>query len=421
MEMISLNDLRKKYLGAPDATDEDMEIVRAVREYAEAEIMPRRGDLEGGWHRDETLARETFEKVHQGLVNIGVQRAGWPKALGGLGVSEVASQMVIEEISRADAGLATHLGIINWTMVPAARAKRMDLLQQFVPKICDDKPHSSCMAITEPSGGANVEDPVQHGRTIATTARLEGDEWVINGHKIWPSGAGISDITYCTICTTDPELGDDGIAIIYVPPDARGLSFSKPFEKMGMCWTDINAEIYFDNVRVPKENRVAGPGEDAKILHEIVAVGRLTTSWFAVGAAQACFEIALNWTKERLIAGKSVRNRSLHASILGEMAQKTESARAYTTQISAMRRREDLYGKPGEPFMLSKCSGAKAYACDVAIWVAHKAMELMGSYGYCFDYNIEKYLRDIKILQLWLGGPQRALLDVALGYYKFEW
>jgi alkylation response protein AidB-like acyl-CoA dehydrogenase len=329
--------------------------------------------------------------------------------------------MITEEISRGDVGLATHMGIINWTMLPAIRAGRMDLLQQFVPKICDDRPHGSCMAITEPSGGANVEDPVQQGRTIATIARLEGDEWVINGHKIWPSGAGVSDITYCTICTTDPKLGDEGIALIYVPPDAKGLSFSQPFEKMGMCWTDRNCEIFFDNVRVPKENRVAGPGEDVKILHEIVAVGRLTTSWFAVGVAQACFEIALDWTKDRMIVGRSVRNQSLHASILGEMAQKIESARAYTMQISAMTRREDLYGNAGETFLLSKCSAVKAYSCDVSIWVAHKAMELMGSYGYCFDYNVEKYLRDVKILQLWLGGPQRALLDVALGYYKFEW
>lgn len=419
--MISISDLRKKFLGAPDATDEDLQIVRAVREYVDGEVMPRRKDLDGGWYRDEKLAEETFKEVHQGLVDIGVQRGSWPKDFGGLDVSAVASDMITEEISRGDVGLATHMGIINWTMLPAVRAGRMDLLQQFVPKICDDKPHGSCMAITEPSGGANVEDPVQHGRTIETIARLEGDEWVINGHKIWPSGAGVSDITYCTICTTDPKLGDEGIALIYVPPDAKGLSFSQPFEKMGMCWTDRNCEIFFDNVRVPKENRVAGPGEDVKILHEIVSVGRLTTSWFAVGVAQACFEIALDWTKDRMIVGRSVRNQSLHASILGEMAQKIESARAYTMQISAMTRREDLYGNAGEPFLLSKCSAVKAYSCDVSIWVAHKAMELMGSYGYCFDYNVEKYLRDVKILQLWLGGPQRALLDVALGYYKFEW
>jgi len=418
--MASIADLRKKYLGAPDATDEDMQIVNAVREYVDAEIMPHRQDLDGGWYRDEKLANETFKKVHQGLVDIGVQRAIYPEDFGGLGVGGVASEMISEEISRGDAGLATHMGIINWVMLPALRAGRMDLLQEFIPKICDDKPHGCCMAITEPSGGANAEDPTQHGRTINTIAQLDGDEWVINGHKIWPSGSSVADITYCTICTTDPAKGDEGIALIYIPPDAEGMSFSKPFEKMGMCWTDTNTEIFFDNVRVPKENRVAGPGEDSKILHDIVGMGRIGTCGFALGAAQACFEIVLEWTKNREIQGRPVRARSFHASILGEMALKIESARAYSMQVNRMIR-TGQYGRPGEPLLLSKCSAAKAYVCDITLWVANKAMELMGSYGYSFDYDVEKYLRDVKILQLWLGGPQRAILDTALGYYKFEW
>ncbi len=419
--MVSILDLRKKYLGAPDATDEDMQIVQAVREYVDKEIMPRRQDLDGGWHRDEKLARQTFEKVHQGLVDIGAQRAMWPEEMGGLGVSPVAFEMMIEEISRGDAGLATHMGIINWVMLPAAQGGNLDLLQEFIPKICDNKAHGCCMAITEPSGGANAEDPTQHGRTIQTIANLEGEDWVINGHKIWPSGASVADITYCVVCTTDPKIGDDGIALIYVPPDAEGMSFSKPFQKMGMCWTDTNTEIFFENVRVPKENRASGPGQDAKILHDIVGYGRIGTCGFSLGAAQACFEIVLEWTKNREIAGRPVRNRSLHAGIIGEMAQRIEMARAYAMQVYKMVRSPELYGSPGEPFLLSKCSGAKQYACDVSLWVANKAMELMGSYGYAFDYNLEKYLRDVKILQLWLGGPQRALLDTALGHYSFEW
>ncbi|MFO7965618.1 MAG: acyl-CoA dehydrogenase family protein [Desulfobacterales bacterium] len=418
--MASIEDLRKKYLGAIDATDEDMQIVSAVREYVDKEIMPRRQDLDGGWHRDEKLAAETFLKVHQGLVDIGVQRAIYPEEFGGLGVSGIAGEMITEEISRGDAGLATHMGIINWVMLPALRAGRMDLLEQFIPKICDDSPHGCCMAITEPSGGANAEDPTQHGQTIRTIAVLDGDEYVINGHKIWPSGASIADVTYCTICTTDPDTGDEGIALIYVPPDAKGMTFSKPFQKMGMCWTDTNTEIFFDNVRVPKENRVAGPGEDAKILHDIVGVGRIGTCGFALGAAQACMEIVLEWTKSREIAGRPVRARSMHAGIIGEMALKIESARAYAIQVQRMIR-SGRYGTAGEPLLLSKCSAAKAYTCDITLWVANKAMELMGSYGYAFDYNVEKYLRDVKILQLWLGGPQRALLDTALGYYRFDW
>ncbi len=410
-----------KYVRAM-ATEEDLRIVKAVREYVEREVVPRRIDLDGGWHRDEKLARKTFEKLHKGLVDLGVQRAFFPKEVGGLGIrSTVTMCMVWEELARGDIGLAAHLSILRWVMAPAFIARRKDLIERFAAKICDDKPHTACMAITEPAGGTNIEDPTQHGRTIATRARLEGDEWVINGHKIWPSGAGVADVVYCTVCTTDPAKGDEGIALIYVPPDTPGLSFGKPIEKMGLCWTDINAEIFYEDVRVPKEFRVAGPGEDAKILHDIIAGGRLGTAAMAVGAAQAAFEIALSFTKDREIAGKPVRERSLHASILADMAIAIETARAYYMQVAWMVDHPQLYGRPGSFAMLAKCSAAKAYACDVAVMVTNKAMELMGSYGYAEAYHVEKYLRDCKILQLWLGGPQRARLDTALGYYPFEW
>ena len=418
--MVTIADLRKKYLGASGCTDEDLEIVQAVREFVDRKIMPRRRDLDGGWHHDEKLAMDTIKEIHQGLVDLGLQRMFWPVEVGGLGANRAIGGMITEELSRGDCGLALHLGIISWTMMPFALAGRIDLLEPLLRKVCDDQPHASCMVITEPSGGANVEDPTQHCRTIATIARLEGDEWVINGRKMWPTGTGQSDLTYMTVCSTDPEKGDEGLALIHVPPGTPGLSFSKPIEKMGMCWTDWNGEIFYDDVRVPKEYRMAGPGKDAEIFHDIMGGGRLGSCLFAIGAAQACFEIALDWTKDREIAGRPVRERSLHASILGEMAQRIECARAYYQKISEMQG-SGQYGRPGEPFMLSKCSAALNYACDTAVWVPNKAMELMGAYGYSYDLNVEKYLRDVKIVQLWLGGPQRRWLDSALGYYSFEW
>jgi alkylation response protein AidB-like acyl-CoA dehydrogenase len=146
----------------------------------------------------------------------------------------------------------------------------------------------------------------------------------------------------------------------------------------------------------------------------------LGTCPYAVGAAQACFEIVVDYTMNREIAGKPVRSRSLHAAIIGEMAQRIDCARAFYQRVSDMQR-TGQFGRPGEPVMLSKSSAAHNYACDTAIWVVNKAMELMGSYGYAFGYEIEKYYRDVKILQLWLGGPQRRSLDTALGYYSFEW
>ncbi len=418
--MVTIADLRKKYLGAPGCTDEDLEIVQAIRDFVDRKMMPRRRDLDGGWHHDEKLAMDTIHEIHQGLVDLGLQRMFLSVEVGGLGANRAIAGMVTEELSRGDCGLALHLGIISWTMMPFALAGRIDLLEPLLRKICDDQPHASCMVITEPSGGANVEDPTQHCRTIATIARLEGDEWVINGRKMWPTGTGQSDLTYMTVCSTDPEKGNEALALIHVPPGTPGLSFSKPIEKMGMCWTDWNGEIFYDDVRVPKEYRMAGPEKDAEIFHDIMGAGRLGSCTFAIGAAQACFEIALDWTKDREIAGRPVRERSLHASILGEMAQRIECSRAYYQKITEMQR-SGQYGRPGEPFMLSKCSAAQNYACDTAVWVTNKAMELMGAYGYSYDLNVEKYLRDVKIVQLWLGGPQRRWLDSALGYYSFEW
>lgn len=418
--LYELFDLRKKYVKAI-VSDEEIEFVKAVRSFVDKEIMPRRKDLEGGWHRDEKLARETFENIAHGLVKLGCQKCFLPKEWGGEGISGTAWNLVTAEIARGDLGLATHFGILAWTVMPTLLAGRKDLFDKFGSKLLEDKPHTGCVAITEHVGGANIEDPTQHGKAITTTARLEGDEWVINGTKIWPSGAGVADICYVIACTTDPAKGDEGVALIYVPTDAKGLSFGKPIEKMGMSWTDINAEVFLENVRAPKEYRVAGPGEDAKILHDMIAYARLNTAANATALAETVLEIVLDYTKERRIIGKPVREHSLFAHILGEMTMAIEVSRAYWLQASWMFDHPEIYGRPGEPTNLARASVAKAYACDMAVWVTNRAMELMGSNGYSFDFHVEKYLRDVKIAQLWLGGPQRARLDIALSHYSFQW
>ena len=155
---------------------------------------------------------------------------------------------------------------------------------------CEDTPRCGCLAITEPAGGCNIEDAAEHGLTIRTTAKLEGDEWVINGEKMWPSGASVADI-YCVVCTTDPKLKEEGLALIYVPRDTPGISFGKPEDKMGMKVTDVNAAIYFDNVRVPMEYRAGGPGVDWQLFRNNISWGRLSSAPMALGNAQAVLEI----------------------------------------------------------------------------------------------------------------------------------
>jgi alkylation response protein AidB-like acyl-CoA dehydrogenase len=294
------------------------------------------------------------------------------------------------------------------------------VLDEFAPMFCGDELKLGCFAMTEPGGshgggGCDIENPSLHGKKIRTIAKLDGDEWVINGQKMWTSNSSVADL-YCVLCTTDPEQGDEGIAMIYVPATAKGLSFGKWEKKAGME-ADVNAAMYLDNVRVPKEYRAAGPGQDAELLHFNVIQARVLTGASVLGNAQAAFETVLKYTGERIVADKPIRDHSIAAGMLADMAIGIETARTYYLMAGHMLDNPETYGPPTSNFMLSRTSIAKVHAAEVAVMVTNKAMELMGSYGYVRDYNIEKYWRDCKIVQLWEGGAQLGRFDVCRGYY----
>jgi alkylation response protein AidB-like acyl-CoA dehydrogenase len=170
-------------------------------------------------------------------------------------------------------------------------------------------------------------------------------------------------------------------------------------------------------VRVPKAFRAAGPGKDAELLEFNVTLARVLTGASGLGNAQAVFETVLKYTGERIVANKPIRDHSIAAGMLADMAIGIETARTYYLMAAYMLDHPEKYGPPTSKFMLSRASIAKVYAAEVAVMVTNKAMELMGSYGYVRDYNVEKYWRDCKIVQLWEGGAQLGRFDVCRGYY----
>jgi len=392
-------------------SEEDRMFVEAIRRYIDQEVMPVRAELDTDY--------SVFERIYRGLVEMGIQRRGFAERYGGLAIrSAVTVCAITEEIARGDSGLALHTLLIPWGMAAAMGGQNKALMDEFIPLFCDDTPRVACMAITEPAGGCNVEDGAERARTIRTRARLDGDEWVINGEKMWPSAAGVADI-YCVVCTTEGDNDEDSLALIYVPKGAPGLSFGKPEGKMGMRVSDVNAAIYFDDVRVPQSYRAAGPGTDWKLFRGNISWGRLTSAPMAIGNAQAVLEEVIEYTGTRAYGGKPVRNHSLQGAMIADMAIGIESARAYYMSVAKMFDNRKAYGNVNEDFLLSKASAAKVYACDVCEMVCNKAMELTGSYGYSTQAPIEKYLRDSKIIQLWLGGAQLGRLDVAQGLYPY--
>jgi len=370
---------------------------------------------------DDDKEHTLINRILQGLTNVGMQKGPFPKEYGGLASSSIVSAAVMhEELSRGDSGICTASSVTTWAWMPALVAGNKAVLDEFAPMFCGDELKLGCFAMTEPGGphgggGCDIENPSLHGKKIRTIAKLDGDEWVINGQKMWASNSGVADL-YCVLCTTDPNQGEEGIALIYIPATAKGLSFGKWEQKAGME-ADVNSAMYLDDVRVPKKFRAAGPGKDAELLEFNVILARVLTGASVLGNAQATFEAVLKYTGERIVADKPIRGHSIAAGMLADMAIGIETARTYDLMAAHMLDHPETYGPPLSDFIRSRTSIAKVYAAEVAVMVTNKAMELMGSYGYVRGYDVEKYWRDCKIVQLWEGGAQLGRFDVCRGYY----
>jgi alkylation response protein AidB-like acyl-CoA dehydrogenase len=393
-------------------TEENLQVRETIREFTKKEIIPIAKKLETDY--------SLVEGVHQKLVNMGFQSLGYPTEYGGGGnLSFVTMGIICEELAKGDSGISISVGINSGLVLsPAAIAENKAIMDKAFPAFCGNKVAYACLSMTDEAGGADTENPLLKGGGIKTIAKLEGDEYVINGSKQWPTHGGIAE-AYLTICTTDPNMGDDGIAIIVVPKDAPGLSFGKPEKKM-LYRTCINGSVYYDNVRVPKEYRVAGPGKDANLYYMITGGAGWHMSIISLGIAERAFEIVLDYTGTRLGGFKPVRQHSMVAGIIADMAIGIQMMRASLYNLAYMYDHLDVYGPPWAPEFLSKAAATRVYAGDMAVEIVNKGAELLGSMAISEDFPYERCLRDAKLSQLGLGGQQICRYKVAQGYYDLK-
>jgi alkylation response protein AidB-like acyl-CoA dehydrogenase len=394
-------------------TEEEIDIQELFRKFVDREIMPRRRELED----NPVLVSEILQKI----TDMGVLRMGYPLHLGGENNGKIPFYLTIlaEEFARGDAGIAMAVGQSSGRHLGAAIAvKNQAIIDRFLPIYLGNTFAYSCLSMSEPDGGCDVENFDMEGTTLRTVARLDGDEWIINGCKCWPGSGGMAAM-YLTVCTTDPSAGSEGIAIIYVPDKTPGLSFGKPEQKMGFQ-SISNASVYYEDVRVPREYRLAGPGKDADFFKAACAHTKIHSAALSLGISRGVLETVLEYTKNRKGGGKSVRQHTIIAGIIADMAVKLETSRALTYNATWMLSRPDVYGPAYSVDMTARCNIAKVFTADAVVWIANKAMELMGANGYSPEYHVEKYLRDGKSLQLWLAGQQVSRYDIARGYYDFQ-
>jgi alkylation response protein AidB-like acyl-CoA dehydrogenase len=389
-------------------------IVDVIHKFVDDEIMAIRDKIDDD--KDHVLINELLVKMSAlGVFNVRIPSEDSERT----GPNAVTACTVIEEFARGDAGIGLVASINSWAMAGAVYGRNKTVIDLYQQMQQEKQPTFACFAMTEPASGCDVENlPQFHGRTVKTKAVQDGDYWVINGAKRFPSNAGISSL-YCVVCQTDPDKGEEGIALIYVPENAKGLSFGK-FEIKAGLQADRNCDIFFDDVRVPLSYRAAGPGEDAVILKRNISLGRVVSGAAAVGCVRGAFDECLRYTGEREVGGKPIREHSIAAGILADVIMGIDSARAYYMQVAHMLSNPETFGEPYSDAMISHASAAKNYACDMANRNIGKMMELMGSYGYIRDYHVEKYWRDVKEIQLWLGGQQLGQFDIVRRLYPYK-
>jgi len=358
--------------------------------FAQKEILPVRDRFEADYAEGKLVDRILLEAAKIGLLGFPIE-----EKYGGSNGNNIDTMVVLEELAAVDGGMATVIGDTWFAMTPIIIGANREQRERFLrPLASRNEANVGGICMTEPPSGADIEDPRMELRTCHTIVTEAGDDLIINGTKIWPSNAGIAYL-YVVVCTIDPGLGEEGSCLVVVEKDRDGLSFGKPEPKMGMH-ADRNSEVIFDNVHVPRENLLGRIGDGAKILKTTLTYNRLGGGMISVGIARGAFEYALGYCKKRIVGGKPLIEHSLISAMFADMATSIDAARLLVYRSAWS---NTQHHRHRERFS----NMAKIFATNMAMEVTTQCVQVMGSYGYSKEYPVEKYMRDAKIVQIFLG------------------
>jgi alkylation response protein AidB-like acyl-CoA dehydrogenase len=372
-----------------ELTKEQQMLQEMVRDFAENEIKPYAREV------DETSKTrdETFEK----LADLGLLGIPFPEQYGGAGGDTISYCIAVEEIGKACGG--TGLSYAANTSLGASPIYYFGTEEQkqkwLVPMAKGET--LGAFGLTEPNAGSDASG-------TRTKAVLDGDEWVINGEKCWITNAGYSRQIIVTAVTGKKDNGRNIVSAIIVPSDAPGVRISCDYDKMGVRGSNT-CEIVLENVRVPRENLL---GDEEKGFSQFLFTldgGRISIAALSVGIAQAAFEKALQYSKERQQFGKSISNFQAIQFKLADMAMEIELARNQVYKAAWLKDQGKPFGK--------EAAFAKLFASEAGFRVSNQAIQIHGGYGYMREYDVERHLRDIKLMEIGEGTSEIQRLVIA--------
>jgi glutaryl-CoA dehydrogenase (non-decarboxylating) len=375
-------------------TDENKLVQSSVRDFTAAEILPHIAE----WDAQHEVRREVFERMGE----LGFLGAPIPEKYGGAGMDYVSLGILCEELERADTAfrvvMSVHVGLNSLTLLQWGTEEQK---QRFLgPQAKGEK--LATFGLTEPGVGTDAGN-------LATTARRDGDHYVLNGSKIWISLADIAD-HFLVFATLDRAKKHKGITAFVVERGMAGLSTATIKGKLGI-WAGNTGEVYLDDVRVPAENRVGEEGEGFTIAMSAIDQGRFTVASGAVGLAQACLDASVKYAHERKTFGEEIGRHQLVKQMIARMGAGIEAGRLLCRQAAWLKNRGLRNTR--------ETSLAKWFCTDHAVQSALDAIQVHGAYGYSSEYPVERYLRNSKAAVIYEGTSQLHTLiqaDYLLGY-----
>ncbi|MDR5659816.1 acyl-CoA dehydrogenase [Serpentinicella sp. ANB-PHB4] len=368
-------------------TKEQEMIQKMIRDFTENEVQPLAAEVDEN-HRFPT---ETVEKMAKyGLLGMII-----PKQYGGAGADDLSYAMVVEELSRACATTgvieSAHSSLCCWPIIKFGNDEQK---KRFLPDLAKGK--LGAFGLTEPNAGTDAAGQ-------QTTAVLDGDEYVINGSKIFITNGGYAE-TYIVIAVTDRAKGVKGTSAFIVDSSTPGFSIGKVEKKLGIKGSSTT-ELVFENMRIPKANLLGKEGQGFKIAMQTLDGGRIGIAAQALGIAQGALDETIKYVQEREQFGRPLSKFQNTQFQIADMETKIQASRHLVYSAACAKQEGKPYAK--------LAAMAKLFAAETSMEVTTKAVQLHGGYGYTADYPVERMMRDAKITEIYEGTSEVQKMVIA--------
>lgn len=370
-----------------ELSDDQAAFIDLARSFADRELAPHAAR----WDVDKTFPKKVIERAGE----LGFCGLYCPEAVGGMALSRLDAALILEQLATGCTSTTAFISIHNMATWMIAEFGSPDLAESLCPDLtAGSKLASYCL--TETGAGSDAG-------SLRTNARLDGDEYVVDGAKMFISGAGATD--YLVVMVRTSDSGNKGISTLVIPADADGISFGSNLEKMG--WhSQPTREVVFDGVRVPAANRLGKEGDGFRIAMKGLDGGRINIAACSVGTAQAALNRARDYMLEREQFGEPIARFQALQFKLADMATNLVAARQMIRLAASKIDRED-------PEATAYSAMAKRFATDAGFDICNEALQIHGGYGYMMEYPLERYLRDTRVHQILEGTNEIMRLIIA--------